>query len=190
MNISYATFNQRVLSRLIDFALFFCLELLLVKLTNIRDTDIYAIYNSIAESGWLNNNIFRTDQIRELSFFVFFFIYTPLMAVNGGTIGQRIIKIEPIAESTLKSPTFWQMFYRGICIAWPVLIIYLLLRTDRAYIDGTPTTFTQVLLGFLVFSIFFLPAITIWGNSKRQAFHDKLSKIVIIQKKNMPSSNT
>jgi hypothetical protein len=171
---------RRIFARCIDIAVFGVLEYIVIKSSDIRSHDIYAIYNNWA-APYEKEFILRTDFIRTTTFLIFFFLYSPIMLLSGGTIGQRLTNIKPISALTGMKPKFWQVAIRCTCMGIINCLIFFVLKFSNAYDNGIPTSFLQTLLWIAIIIQFILPLVTLDWNRDGQSFHDKFSFIFIVK---------
>lgn len=168
---------QRVSSRILDMAVVYGLELLVVNYFNI--TDKVRIINTMESESIGSYSILHIDNIRLCSLLFLFFVYMPISEMLGGTIGKWILGLKTESASQKSRPSLASTFLKSALIAWPLLIILLLLKYGTVYSRGQYSHDLEMATGLLYITSILLPLISMLFSKPKRPFHDKMSGVLI-----------
>jgi len=158
----YASFWERVFSRLIDSILLGIFQFILFTILN---TDP----NNRVGYGML------------LSFLVYF----PLMEWKGGTLGKQAIGLITLDIKTKMTPSFGQALRRSLFLIGPIFLIsflaipiILIFPNNNIVASASFTIIGLAMLCFLVGA----PLAVLWTQF-RQGWHDKFADIIVVTRK-------
>jgi uncharacterized RDD family membrane protein YckC len=122
----------------------------------------YAIYYSfvgmILQDNPINGQLIvdrLEDAVPALSLMIWVLVYSPVMEATGGTLGKRLVGIRLVDEKTLETPAFRYCMAR----TWVYLVLFVLAVVPSV-----------------------IACLAVWVTPKRQAWHDKLSGMVVIKR--------
>lgn len=168
---NYPTYSGRVISRLIDTALFVAIGFIAIKITTNPDNDDYR-----QQSG----------QIMSFLFFARWGLYYPLMEANGGSIGKRMMGLKTISTRNYKTGNFIQGYTKLLKFAWPVLLIIpLLLLATLCGKLGMSDKGVNIMYGIgllpMAYATYLYFAVPGSVDANNQGAHDRASRLMVIK---------
>ncbi len=111
----YASFLQRVISRLIDTAIILLItySIQIVAFYFIKKDEIY-------NADYIMTGL--SQAMPALAIMIWVLLYSPLMEASGGTVGKRIVGIKLVSEHTLGMPP-----YRNFMIRSWVYLVFIII---------------------------------------------------------------